>query len=108
MIAERNSPIFRHPRREAIEIEIAGGVMRVPHGAAAAASGRAAGAARIIGAPPNTRVWIVAGHTDMRRGFNGLAALVQTTLAQPLLRSRVRRRGRRGDIIKTSGSTGKA
>jgi len=26
-------------------------------------------------------VWIVAGHTDMTKGFDGLAALVQTALA---------------------------
>ena len=30
----------------------------------------------MIGLPANTRVWIVAGHTDMRKGFDGLAALV--------------------------------
>ena len=33
------------------------------------------------GLPTNTRVWIAAGHTDMRKGFDGLAALVQTALA---------------------------
>jgi transposase len=27
-----------------------------------------------------TRVWIVAGVTDLRRGFTGLRAMVQTTL----------------------------
>jgi transposase len=26
------------------------------------------------------RVWLAAGHTDMRKGFDGLAALVQETL----------------------------
>jgi len=35
----------------------------------------------MIGLPSSTRVWIVAGHTDMRKGFDGLAALVQTALA---------------------------
>lgn len=30
----------------------------------------------MIGLPAGTRVWIVAGHTDMRKGFDGLAALV--------------------------------
>ena len=27
----------------------------------------------MIGLPSNTRVWIAAGHTDMRKGFDGLA-----------------------------------
>jgi len=31
----------------------------------------------MIGPPPNTRVWIAAGVTDMRKSFNGLAALIQ-------------------------------
>lgn len=31
--------------------------------------------------PSGTRIWLVAGVTDMRRGFDGLAAQVQTTLA---------------------------
>jgi hypothetical protein len=35
----------------------------------------------VIGLPSGTRVWIVAGHTDMRKGFDGLAAMVQTALA---------------------------
>ena len=29
-----------------------------------------------------TRIWIAAGVTDMRRGFQGLAAQVQTALEQ--------------------------
>ena len=37
----------------------------------------------MIGLPSGTRVWIVAGHTDMRKGFDGLAALVQTALCEP-------------------------
>jgi hypothetical protein len=36
----------------------------------------------VIGLPSGTWVWIVAGHTDMRKGFDGLAALVQTALAE--------------------------
>jgi transposase len=35
----------------------------------------------MIGLPANTRVWIVAGHTDMRQGFDGLAAVAQSALA---------------------------
>jgi transposase len=34
----------------------------------------------MIGLPAGTRVWLVAGVTDMRRGFDGLAAIVQTAL----------------------------
>lgn len=30
--------------------------------------------------PAGSRIWIVAGITDMRNGFNGLASLVQNTL----------------------------
>ena len=32
----------------------------------------------MIAPPANTRVWIAAGVTDLRRGFTGLSALVQT------------------------------
>jgi hypothetical protein len=34
----------------------------------------------MIGLPANTRIWIVAGVTDLRRGFTGLSALVQMKL----------------------------
>jgi hypothetical protein len=40
----------------------------------------------MIAPPANTQIWIAAGVTDMRRGFTGLSALVQTALEQaPLL-----------------------
>lgn len=55
----------------------------------------------MIGLPANTRVWIVAGHTDMRKGFDGLAAVVQATLAANPFGGHVFVfRGRRGDIVK--------
>ncbi len=55
----------------------------------------------MTGLPPNTRVWIVAGITDMRKGFDGLAAIVQTQLAmQPFSGHVFVFRGRRGDIVK--------
>ena len=55
----------------------------------------------MIGLPAGTRVWIVAGHTDMRKGCDGLAALVQTTLAaNPFSGHVFVFRGRRGDILK--------
>lgn len=55
----------------------------------------------MIGPPAGTRVWLVAGHTDMRKGFDGLAAAVQSTLAANPFGGHVFVfRGRRGDIIK--------
>jgi len=51
--------------------------------------------------PAGTRIWIAAGITDMRRGFDGLAALVQTQLqADPFSGQVFVFRGRRGDRIK--------
>ena len=32
--------------------------------------------------PTSTRVWLAAGHTDMRKGFDGLAMLVQAKLSR--------------------------
>lgn len=55
----------------------------------------------MIGLPAGTRIWLVAGMTDMRCGFNGLAAKVQTALAENPFSGHVFVfRGRRGDIIK--------
>ena len=55
----------------------------------------------MIGLPAGTRVWLAAGMTDMRKGFDGLAALVQTALTQDPFSGHVFVfRGRRGDIIK--------
>lgn len=51
--------------------------------------------------PANTRIWIVAGVTDMRRGFMSLSGLVQTVLDQnPLSGNVYVFRGRRGDLVK--------
>lgn len=51
--------------------------------------------------PSGTRIWLVAGVTDMRRGFDGLAALVQQTLgANPFGGQAFLFRGRRGDLVK--------
>jgi hypothetical protein len=36
----------------------------------------------MIGPLANTRLWVAAGFTDMRCGFDGLAAKVQTALAK--------------------------
>jgi len=49
----------------------------------------------------NTRIWIAAGVTDLRRGFTGLSGLVQTKLEQKPFSGHVFvLRGRRGDLIK--------
>jgi transposase len=51
--------------------------------------------------PAGTRICIVAGITDMRRGFIGLAGMVQTALEQNAFSGQVFVfRGRRGDLIK--------
>jgi hypothetical protein len=34
----------------------------------------------MIALPSNVRVWLACGHTDMRRGFDGLASQVQQHL----------------------------
>jgi transposase len=55
----------------------------------------------MIGLPAGTQVWLCAGHTDMRKGFDGLAALAQSALTQhPFCGHVFVFRGRRGDIIK--------
>ena len=55
----------------------------------------------MITLPVGTRIWLAAGVTDMRKGFDGLAALVQSTLAHnPFCGHLFVFRGRRGDIVK--------
>lgn len=55
----------------------------------------------MIGLPAGTRVWLAAGRTDMRKGFDGLAALAQAVLQQDPFSGHVFvLRGRRGDILK--------
>jgi len=51
--------------------------------------------------PSGTRIWLAAGSTDMRRGFDGLAAIVQEKLvADPFAGHVFVFRGRRGDLVK--------
>jgi transposase len=51
--------------------------------------------------PSGTRVWLATGHTDMRKGFDGLALLVQETLQRnPHNGHLFVFRGRRGSLIK--------
>jgi transposase len=55
----------------------------------------------MIAPPPGVRVWLAAGVTDMRKGFDGLAALVQQHLGQdPFSGQLFAFRGRRGDLMK--------
>lgn len=55
----------------------------------------------MIGLPAGTRIWLVAGATDMRKGFDGLSALVQTSLRDnPFSGQLFVFRGRRGDRVK--------
>ena len=53
----------------------------------------------MIGLPAAIRIWLVAGMTDMRGGFNGLAAREQANLQEnPYCGHVFLFRGRRGDI----------
>ena len=55
----------------------------------------------MIALPAGVQVWLAAGATDMRKGFDGLAALVQTQLAEdPFSGQLFVFRGRRGDRVK--------
>ena len=50
---------------------------------------------------PGVRIWLAAGLTDMRRGFDGLAALVQQQLGQdPFSGQLFIFRGKRGHLLK--------
>ena len=55
----------------------------------------------MIPVPSGGRVWLAAGHTDMRKGFDGLALMVQETLRRdPHGGHLFVFRGRRGGLIK--------
>jgi len=61
----------------------------------------------MMGLPAGTRIWIAAGVTDMRCGFQGLAAKVQSVLEDnPFGGDVFVFRGRRGDTLKVLWSTG--
>jgi len=50
---------------------------------------------------PGTRIWLACGFTDMRRGFDGLAGIVQEKLAADPFGGHIFAfRGRRGDLVK--------
>lgn len=55
----------------------------------------------MIGPVTTSRIWLAAGVTDMRRGFDGLAALVKSAMGEDPYSGHVFVfRGRRGDRIK--------
>jgi transposase len=55
----------------------------------------------VISLGSEARVWLATGHTDMRKGFNGLALQVQETLRRdPHCGHLFVFRGRRGDLLK--------
>lgn len=55
----------------------------------------------MIPVPAGVRVWLAAGHTDMRKGFDGLAMLIQETLKRdPHDGQLFVFRGKRGDLLK--------
>jgi len=55
----------------------------------------------MIGLPAGTRVWLACGVTDLRKGFDGLAALIQNQLAEdPFSGQLFVFRGRAGDRVK--------
>jgi len=55
----------------------------------------------MIGLAASTRVWLAAGVTDMRKGMDGLSAMVQTVLGErPFSGDVFVFRGKRGDLVK--------
>lgn len=55
----------------------------------------------MIPVPASTKIWLAAGVTDMRKGFNGLAVLAEKVLEQdPYSGHMFVFRGRQGDLIK--------
>jgi transposase len=55
----------------------------------------------MIPVPSNARIWLAAGVTDMRRGFNTLAAQTEKVLElDPYSGQLFVFRGRRGDLVK--------
>jgi transposase len=88
----------------AIEIRLPNGVVivvrNVVEGRAAAAAAERAGGTMIT-PPARTRVWLAGGFTDMRKGFDGLAMLVQEKLKHDPFGGQIFVfRGRRGYLLK--------
>src|SRR3974377_1943512 len=63
--------------------------------------------AAMIPVPSGVQVWLATGHTDMRKGFDGLALLVQETLKRnPHNGHLFVFRGRRGALVKVLWTAG--
>ena len=102
-LAEPSEPRRRARRSGAIEIELgersAGAGSR--RGRRPSRCVRSLEQLRVIGLPAGTRVWLAAGETDMRKGFDGLAAAGADELDRdPFCGHVFVFRGRRGDMIK--------
>jgi transposase len=55
----------------------------------------------MIAPPPGMRIWLACGHTDMRKGMDGLAMLAQQALEQdPFSGALFAFRGKRGGLVK--------
>jgi len=55
----------------------------------------------MIPVPASTKIWLAAGVTDLRKGFDGLAGLAEKVLKEdPFSGHLFVFRGRRGDLIK--------
>jgi transposase len=62
----------------------------------------------MIQVPNGVRVWLATGHTDMRKGFPGLALVVQESLKRdPHNGHLFVFRGRRADLIKVLWHNGR-
>jgi transposase len=60
----------------------------------------------MIGPPSGTRIWLVAGQTDLRKGVDGLCALVQAHLNESAFTGEVYLfRGKSGNKIKVLWAT---
>jgi len=65
------------------------------------AHGAAGALAVLMGLPSGSRIWLAAGVTDLRKGMDGLSALVQTALQESAYSGHIFvLRGRRGDKVK--------
>ncbi len=82
----------------AIEIRIGRAVVKVDGLVDADTAGIVLGVCAHDFLPAGTRIWITAGVTDMRAGFQGLAAKVQTALEENPLGGNVTSSGAVGAI----------
>jgi transposase len=61
----------------------------------------------LMGLPSGSRIWLAAGVTDLRKGMDGLSALVQTALQESPYSGHIFVfRGRRGDKVKVLWHSG--